>query len=136
MSRFPTHAHLSSWAGLSPGNHESAGKRHSGRSTPGNKWLKSGLIESAWGASRTTGTYLQARYRRLASRRGKKRATLALGHTILIMAYHIVKQQCTYNELGADYFDRLNEQHLVKRLTSRIEMLGYEVKIKKDLAAA
>ena len=136
MSRFPTHAHLSSWAGLSPGNHESAGKRHSGRSTPGNKWLKSGLIESAWGASRTTGTYLQARYRRLASRRGKKRATLALGHTILIMAYHIVKQQCTYNELGADYFDRLNEQHLVKRLTSRLEMLGYEVKIKKDLAAA
>jgi transposase len=136
MNRFPSHAHLSSWAGLSPGNHESAGKRHSGRTTPGNKWLKSGLTESAWGSSRSKGTYLQARYRRLASRRGKKRATLALAHTLLIMAYHIVKEQCTYNELGADSFDRLNEQYLVKRLTSRIERLGYQVKINKELVAA
>jgi transposase len=134
MNQFPSHAHLSSWAGVSPGNHESAGKRYSGRTTPGNKWLKTGLTESAWGASRTKGTYLQARYRRLASRRGKKRATLALGHTILIMAYHIVKEQCTYHELGADYFDRLNEQYLVKRLTSRIEMLGYRIQINKELA--
>ena len=132
MSRFPSHAHLSSWAGVSPGNHESAGKRHSGRTTQGNKWLKSGLTESAWGASRAKGTYLQARYRRLASRRGKKRATLVLGHTILIMAYHLIKEQCTYNELGADYFDRLNEHHLVKRLTSRIETLGYHVTIEKE----
>lgn len=136
MSQFPSHAHLSSWAGVSPGNHESAGKRQSGRTTPGNKWLKSSLTESAWGASRTKGTYLQARYHRLASRRGKKRATLALAHTLLIMAYHIVKEQCTYTELGADYFDRLNEQYLIKRLTSRIESLGYHVTLVREPLAA
>jgi len=132
MSQFPSHAHLSSWAGVSPGNHESAGRRQSGRTTPGNKWLKSGLSESAWAASRAKGTYLQARYHRLASRRGKKRATMAIAHTLLIMAYHIVKEQCTYNELGADYFDRLNEQYLIKRFTSRIETLGYRVTLQKE----
>jgi len=132
MSQFPFHAHLSSWAGVSPGNHESAGKRQSGRTTPGNKWLKSGLSESAWAASRTKGTYLQARYHRLASRRGRRRATMAIAHTLLIMAYHIVKEQCTYTELGADYFDRLNEQYLIKRLTSRIETLGYHVTLQKE----
>jgi transposase len=137
MSQFPSAAHLSSWTGVSPGNHESAGKRHSGRTTPGNKWLKTSLTECAWGASRAKGTYLQARYHRLASRRGKKRATLALAHTILIMAYHIIKENCTYKELGGDFFDRLNEQHLIKRLTSRIETLGYEVKIQqKERATA
>jgi len=132
MSQFPSHAHLSSWAGVSPGNNESAGKRQSGRTTPGNKWLKSGLSESAWAAFRAKGTYLQARYHRLASRRGRKRATMAVAHTLLIMAYHIVKEQCTYNELGADYFDRLNEQYLVKRFTSRIEMLGYHVTLQTE----
>lgn len=136
MTHFPSHAHLSSWAGVSPGNNESAGKRFSGKITPGNKWLKSGLTESAWGASRAKGTYLKARYHRLASRRGKKRATLAIGHTILIMAYHIIKEQCTYRELGADYFDRLNEQHLIKHLTSRIQTLGYQVELKKEVVAA
>jgi len=132
MSQFPSHAHLSSWAGLSPGNNESAGKRQSGRTTPGNKWLKSGLSESAWAASRTKGTYLQARYHRLASRRGRKRATMAVAHTLLIIAYHIVKEQRTYTELGADYFDRLNEQYLIKRFTSRIEILGYHVTLQKE----
>jgi transposase len=136
MSRFPSDAHLSSWAGLSPGNNESAGKRRSGKVTPGNKWLKSTLVEAAWAASRTKKTYLSARYRRLAARRGKKRAALAVGHSILIMAYHIVKEQSTYHELGADYFDRLNEQRLVKRLTSRIMSLGYEVELKKMNTAA
>jgi transposase len=132
MNQFFSHAHLSSWAGVSPGNRESAGKRQSGRTTFGNKWLKSSLTESAWGASRAKRTYLQARYHRLASRRGKKRATLALAHTLLIMAYHIVKEQCTYTELGADYFDRLNEQSLIRRLTSRIETLGYHVTLQKQ----
>jgi transposase len=131
MSRFPSDRHLSSWAGVSPGNNESAGKRRSGRSTPGNKWLKAILTESAWSASRSKGTYLKARYQRLAARRGKKRAALAVGHTILIMAYHIIKEQCTYQELGGDYFDRLNELHLIKRLTSRIQALGYKVNLDK-----
>ena len=131
MSRFPSDAHLSSWAGLSPGNNESAGKRRSGRVKPGNAWLKKALTEAAWAASTTKKTYLSARYRRLAARRGKKRAAIAIGHTLLIMAYHIIKEQRTYKELGADYFDRLNEQHLIKRLKSRIVALGYEVEVKK-----
>ena len=132
MSRFPSDAHLSSWAGVSPGNNESAGKRRSGKVTPGNKWLKSTLVEAAWAASRTKKSYLSARYRRLAAKRGKKRAALAVGHTLLTMAYHIVKERSTYNELGADYFERLNEQRLVKRLASRIAMLDYDIELKKS----
>lgn len=136
MSRFPSDRHLSSWTGVSPGNNESAGKRKSSRSTQGNKWLKGVLTESAWSASRSKGTYLKARYQRLAARRGKKRAALAVGHTILIMVYHILKEQCTYKELGADYFDRLNEQHILRRLTSRIQALGYKVDLEKVQVAA
>lgn len=136
MSRFPSDAHLSSWAGVSPGNNESAGKRRSGRVKPGNPWLKKTLTEAAWSASKTKQTYLSARYRRLAVRRGKKRAAVSVSHTILIMAYHIIKEQRTYKELGADYFDRLNEKHLIKRLTTRIAALGYAVNITKLPAAA
>jgi len=88
-------------------------------------------MESAWSASKAKGTYLKARYQRLASRRGKKRATFAIAHTLLIMAYHIFKEQCTYKELGADYFDHLNEKYLIKRLTSRIQNLGYQIEIQK-----
>lgn len=136
MSRFPTHAHLASWAGVSPGNNESAGKRKTGRTTHGDKWLKATLVEAAWAASRAKGSYLKARYHRLVSRRGKKRAALAVGHTILITAYHIIKEQCVYLELGADFFDRLNEQHLINRLTKRIAALGYKVDIEKLPMAA
>lgn len=136
MSRFPSHAHLASWAGVSPGNHESAGKRKSGRTTHGDKWLKATLVEAAWAASKTKGSYLKSRYHRLASRRGKKRAALAVGHTILITAYHIIKEQCVYIELGAEFFDRLNEQHLLNRLTKRIAALGYKVDIEKLPLAA
>lgn len=136
MNQFPSHAHLSSWAGVSPGNNESAGKRYSGRITPGNKWLKGCLGEAGWAASRAKDTYLKARYQGLASRRGKKRAVIALGHTILIMAYHIVKEQLTYKELGADYFERLNEQATLRRLTSRIEHLGYHIELIKTASAA
>ena len=136
MNQFPSDAHLSSWAGISPGNNESAGKRYSGRITPGNKWLKGCLVEAAWAASRTKNTYLKARYHRLAARRGRKRALVALGHRILIIAYHIIKEQSTYSELGADYFDRLNEEAIIRRLTARIQILGYEVAIAKAEVAA
>jgi len=136
MNQFPSDAHLSSWAGISPGNNESAGKRYSGRITPGNKWLKACLVEASWAASRTKNTYLKARYHRLAARRGRKRALIALGHRILIIAYHIIKEQSTYSELGADYFDRLNEQAIIRRLTARIQILGYQVAISKAEAAA
>ena len=136
MNQFPSDAHLSSWAGISPGNNESAGKRYSGRVTPGNKWLKACLVEAAWAASRTKNTYLKSRYHRLAARRGRKRALVAIGHRILIMTYHIIKEQCTYWELGADYFERLNEQAIVKRLTTRIEILGYQVALIRKEAVA
>lgn len=136
MNRFPSHAHLASWAGVSPGSHESAGKRKSGRTTHGDKWLKATLVEAAWAASKTKGSYLKSRYQRLAARRGKKRAALAVGHSILITAYHIIKEQCVYKELGADFFDRLNEQHLLNRLTKRIAALGYKVDIEKLPLAA
>ncbi len=136
MSRFPSQAHLASWAGVSPGNNESAGKRKSGRTTHGNKWLKKALVESAWAASKAKDSYLKARYQRLVSRRGKKRAALAVGHTILIIAYHIIKEQCVYLDAGADFFDRLNEQHLINRLTARINALGYKVDVEKLPMAA
>lgn len=136
MSRFPTDAHISSWAGVCPGNNESGGKRHSGKIMPGNKWLKGTLAEASWAASRAKGSYLKARYQRLAARRGKKRACIALSHSILIMAYHIIKEKSTYKELGDDFFDRLHEEHLIKRLISRIQNLGYLVQIQKLSLAA
>ena len=136
MSHFPSHTHISSWAGVSPGNNESAGKRFSGRITPGNRWLKAALNEASWAASKTKGTYLKARFQRLAARRGKKRACVAISHTILIMAYHIVKEQRNYKELGSDFFDRLHEEQLIKRLTSRIQGLGYKIELQKLTPAA
>lgn len=136
MSRFPSHGHLATWAGVSPGNNESAGKRKSGRTTHGNKWLKGTLVEAAWAASKTKGSYLKSKYQRLVSRRGRKRGALAVGHNILIIAYHIIKERCVYKELGAEFFDRLNEQHLINRLTKRINALGYKVDIEKLPMAA
>jgi transposase len=136
MSRFPTHGHLASWAGVCPGNHQSAGKRKSGKTPPGNKWLKRALAESALAASKKKDSYLKDRFRRLAARRGKKRAILAVAHTLLVIAYHIIKEQSTYLELGAVYFDRLNEQHLITRLKSRMEALGYKVELEKLAEAA
>lgn len=131
MSHFPSDRHISSWAGVSPGNNESAGKRKSGKATQGNKNLKTTLSEAAWAASKTKGSYLKARFHRLAARRGKKRANIAIAHNILVTAYHIIKEQSTYKELGAEYFDHLNEEHIVKRLAYRIKALGYEVTIEK-----
>ncbi len=105
MSRFPTPQQLASWAGMCPGNNESAGKHFSGRTRKGNRWLRGALGEAAAAAARTKGTYLSARYRRLASRRGKKRAMVAIGHDILVAAWYIMRDDVDYADLGADYFD-------------------------------
>lgn len=129
MSRFATAAHLASWAGLCPGNNESAGKRKSGRILKGNRWLKRSLCQAAWGASHTKGTYVSALYRRIAKRRGKKRAIVALGHTILISAYYILSRVEEYKELGGDYFDRLNPARLRTYHVHRLEDLGYQVQL-------
>lgn len=102
MDRFPTAGHLSSWAGLASGNHESAGKRQSGRTTPGNRWLKTALVQAAWAARRAKGTHLAAKFRRIARGRGAKRAAVAVGHTILVIIYHLLKEGTSYHEIAGE----------------------------------
>jgi len=134
MARFPSAKHLASWAGMCPGNKESGGKRLSGKTRKGNPWLRQVLIEVAHAASKTKDTYLSAQYRRLASRRGKQRALVALGHTILVMVYHILTRRAPYRELGPLYFDVLDRQRVQQRLVQRLERLGYTVNL-QPLAA-
>jgi transposase len=102
MSRFPTAGHLSSWAGLASGNHESAGKRRSGRTTPGKSWLKTALVQAAWAAYRARATHLSKKFRRIAGSRGKKRAAVAVAHTILVIIYHMLKEETTYQEIAGE----------------------------------
>jgi transposase len=127
MNQFPTAAHLASWAGMCPGNNESAGKRRSGRTTKGSRWLRQVLTQAAWAASHTKDTYLAAQYRRLAARRGKKRALVALGHTLLVIMYHLLKNGTTYQELGGDFLERLEPERLTRQLIHRLEKLGHKV---------
>src|SRR3989441_2932333 len=128
MSVFPTSAHLASWAGQCPGNHESAGKRRSGKPRRGSKWLQTTLNESAKAAARSKGTYLSAQYQRLRGRRGPSKATGALRHSILIAAYHILERKVPYEELGADYFDqRRSLEQRTKRLVRQLQQLGHTV---------
>lgn len=135
MSRFPTAAHAASWAGVAPGKHESAGKNRSGKTTQGNKYLKTALTQAAHTVGRSKDNYLSAQYRRLASRRGKKRAAIAVAHSILVIAYHLLKNGTVYTDLGADYFERRNEQQVQKQLVKRLEKLGYKVSIEPIAAA-
>jgi transposase len=129
MSRFPSAKHLASWAGMCPGNKESGGKRLSGKTRKGNIWLRHVLFEVAHAASKTKDTYLSAQYRRLATRRGKQRALVALGHSILVSAYHILTRRVPYHELGPLYFDVLDRQRVQQRLVQRLERLGYTVNL-------
>ena len=136
MSQFPTAGHLASWAGVCPGNEESAGKRKRNRTTKGNVWLRRALCQAAWAAARKKDSYFQAQYRRLASRRGKKRAALAVGHSILEVIYHLLKHRdLKYHDLGGDYFDRLDPQRLRRHLVKRLESMGYEVTLTSPQAA-
>ena len=121
MEQFPSADQLASWAGMCPGNNESAGKRRSGRVTKGNRWLKRILVQAAWAATHTKGTYLAAHYRRLAKRRGSKRALVAVGHTLLVIVYHVLKRGTTYTELGADFLERLEPARLTRHLVKRLE---------------
>ncbi|MCX5853422.1 MAG: IS110 family transposase [Deltaproteobacteria bacterium] len=131
MGLFPSEMHLSSWAGMSPGNNESAGKKKPGTTTNGNKCLKSILTELAWVASRMKGTYLRAKYQSLAGRRGKKKALIAVGHKILIMCYHILKYKVPYKELGANYLDTRKKDRIVKSYLKRLTSLGFTVTLKE-----
>jgi transposase len=132
MDRFPTAGHCAAWAGVAPGNNESAGKRRSGRSRPGNKALRSVLIQAAHAAAHTKGTYLSAQYHRLAARRGKKRAILAVAHSILIIGYNLVKHKDIYRELGGNYFDQIKPQATIQRLLKRLEDLGCQLTIQQQ----
>jgi len=127
MDRFPNEMHLSSWAGMSPGNNESGGKKKPGSTTYGNKCLKTMLTEFAWVASKTKDTYLRSKYHSLVGRRGKKKALVALGHKILIMCYHILKYRCAYKELGVDYLDQRRKDKIARSYIKRLNHLGYEV---------
>jgi transposase len=136
LTVFPSAAHLSSWAGVCPGNHQSAGKSTSGRTTRGNRWLRQTLTQAAWAASHTKATYLSSQFRRLAGRRGKKRALVATGHTLLVIIYHVIKDGAVYNELGADYLDNLHPERLTRYLVKRLERLGHRVILESNLDAA
>jgi len=127
MSCFPTHRHVTSWAGVCPGNNESAGKRKSGKTQKGNRWLRRYLIEASWAAVRSKGTYLSALYHRLVARRGKKKAIVAVAHALLVMIYHILKDQVPYRELGSDHFDKLNATYVQRHHVKRLESLGFKV---------
>jgi transposase len=127
MTIFPDEHHLSSWCGMCPGNEESAGKRLRTRTRKGNRWLRRALTEAAWAASHVKNSYLTAQFRRLAAKRGKKRALVAVGHTLLIIIYHLLKHQVEYRDLGPDYFDKLEPERLRRYLVKRLQGLGYDV---------
>jgi transposase len=136
LTRFPSAAHLASWAGLCPGNDESAGKRRSGRMRKGSPSLRTALVEAAQAAARTKETYLGAQYRRLAARRGAKRAAIAVAHSILVMVYALLTQQANYHELGGRYFDERDRHAVERRLVHRLEALGYTVSLAPTSPAA
>lgn len=127
MTRFPTPSHASAWAGVTPGNHESAGKRLSGRVRQGNHALRCALLQAAHAAAHQKDTYLAAQYRRIAYRRGPKKAALAVAHSILVIAYRLIERGQDYQELGGDYFDKRRPDDTVRRLSLRLEQLGYQV---------
>jgi transposase len=134
ISLFPSEGHLASWAGLCPGNNESAGKRKSGRTNKGNRWLRGALVQTAHAASRTKGTYLKSFYHRVAARRGKNRAAVAVARKQLASIYGELQHDRTYQELGENYFDLLNQNALEKRLVQRLQGLGYRVQLQPQTA--
>ncbi len=134
MSRFPSAAHLASWARVCPGNNESAGKRRSGRTGRGNLWLRTTLVESAWAASHSRNTYLAAAHRRIARRRGQKRATIAIAHRLLIAAYHILDRHLPYIDLGPDHFDQINTKRRARYHLRRLKDLGVTVSVEQEVA--
>ena len=129
MSQFPTAAHAASWAALCPGQEESAGKQHSGRTRRGNVWLRRALTQAAWAASFTKGSYFKALYHRLAARRGKKRAIIAVAHSVLVTGYMLLWTKREFQDLGADYFERIDSHRLTRRLVKRLERLGHKVSL-------
>lgn len=136
MSVFPTDGHISSWAGICPGNNESAGKRKSGKTTKGSPYLRRALVQAAWAASHTKNTYLSAQYRRLVKRTSKKKALIAVAHSILVILYHMLSKKEHYHDLGVHYLDQRNKEAIQKHLIRRLESLGLKVTIQEVPKAA
>lgn len=135
LTPFATANHLASWAGMCPGNNESAGKRRSGRMRKGNQWLRSALVQAAWASTRTKDTYLSSQFRRLAVRRGRKRALIAVAHTLLGVIYHVLTRRAEYQDLGGNYLDTLAPERLTQQLVKRLERLGHRVTLTPNEAA-
>ena len=135
MNPFPSDSHLCSWAKICPGNNESAGKRKSGATGHGNRWLRAILVQVAWAASHKKNSYFQAQYRRLAGRRGKKKAIVAVAHSILTVTYFVLKFERSYKDLGGDYFDQISRERVRKYHIKRLEGLGFDVKLTEKKAA-
>jgi transposase len=135
MRRFPSAAHLCSWAGLVPGLNESAGKRQGNKLRRGSPWLRAALVEAAHAASRSKETYLSAQYHRLAARRGRKKAIVAVAHSILVIAYHLLRDGTVYEDMGDHYFDQRDQESLQRRYVRRLEELGCKVTLELPLAA-
>jgi transposase len=131
MSRFPSAGHLCSWGAMCPGQNESAGKRRSGKTRKGNRYLRGALIQAALGAAHKKDSALQARYHRVKRHRGHKKAVVAVGHQILEIAYYVMRDGVTYQEFGADYFDRRHAERAVRRHVRQLEALGFHVTIEK-----
>ena len=127
MTVFPTAGHLASWAGRCPGNNVTGGKRRSGKPTRGNRWLADVLTECAWAAARSRDTSLSAQFWRLARRIGKKKAAVAVGHSILVIAWHLLTEDCNYHELGGDFFIRRDSDRARQRAVAQLQALGYQV---------
>jgi len=136
MNCFPSEKHLSSWAGMCPGNHESAGKRKSGKTRKGNKHLRVALVQAAWAATHTKETYLAAQYWRLVKYKGKHRALVAVGHSILVIVYHVLARQLSYQELGTDYFDKQNLEKQRRLFIRKLEALGVKITVEELPLAA
>jgi transposase len=136
MAMFPTAGHLASWAGLCPGHNQTGGKNRSGRTRHGCSWLRAALIEAGWAAARHNNGFLSARYHRIARRRGPKRACVAVGHTILRIAHHLLSASSDYQDLGADYFERVDKKRIRDGLIRRLRSLGYEVTLETEDPAA
>lgn len=134
MDPFPSEGHLASWAGLCSGMNESAGRKRSSKTRKGSRWLRQTMVQAAWAASHTKTTYLAAQYRRLASRRGRKRALIALAHTMLGIVYHVLKKGTIYSDLGPDYFERRDAGRLTRHLVERLERLGHKVILEPKVA--
>jgi transposase len=135
MSRFPTASHLASWAGLCPGNNVTGGKRRSATTNKGNRWLGEILVECAWAAARTRDTYLSAQFWRLARRIGKKKAAVAVGHSILVIAWHLLTNDCDYDDLGGDWFVKRDADRQRQRAVAQLQALGYQVTLEPVAAA-